>query len=41
MALAEMNGLDLDNEIENKIAKNHERVYARNEHDVPIRVSKE
>lgn len=41
MALAEMNGLDLDNEIENKIAKNSGRVYARNEHGVPVRVSKE
>ena len=41
MALAEMTGLDLDNEIENKIVKNGGRIYERNEHGVPIRMVKD
>ncbi len=38
MALAEMNGLDLDTEVERKITKNRARVYARDPRGVPIRV---
>jgi NTP pyrophosphatase (non-canonical NTP hydrolase) len=39
MALAEMTGLDLDSEVERKIAKNRCRVYARDSHGVPVRVA--
>lgn len=38
MALAEMAGLDLDSEVERKIAKNHARVYTRDTRGIPIRV---
>ena len=38
-ALAEMNGVDLDGEIEQKIAKNARRRYARDDNGVPFRVS--
>lgn len=38
MALAEMNQLDLDTEVANKIAKNSARVYRRDAYGVPIRV---
>lgn len=38
MALAEMNDLDLDTEVENKIAKNSARVYSRDPSGVPMRV---
>jgi len=37
-AIAEMNGLDLQTEVQQKIAKNCERTYARNEQGVPVRV---
>jgi NTP pyrophosphatase (non-canonical NTP hydrolase) len=39
MALAEMNQLDLNAEVENKIAKNAARVYRRDAHGVLIRVT--
>jgi NTP pyrophosphatase (non-canonical NTP hydrolase) len=38
MALAEMNDLDLDAEVENKIAKNGARIYNRDSNGVPVRV---
>jgi NTP pyrophosphatase (non-canonical NTP hydrolase) len=38
-AIAEMNGLDLQAEVQQKITKNRERTYARNEHGIPVRVS--
>lgn len=38
-ALAQMNGVDLDSEIEQKIAKNARRRYTTDSHGVPIRVS--
>ncbi|NJP43141.1 MazG nucleotide pyrophosphohydrolase domain-containing protein [Actinacidiphila epipremni] len=38
VALAEMNGIDLGDEVAHKIDKNSRRVYDRNEHGVPIRV---
>ncbi|MFJ9011608.1 MazG-like family protein [Streptomyces canus] len=38
-AIAEMNGLDLQTEVQRKITKNRERGYARNEHGVPVRVA--
>jgi len=38
-ALAEMNGVDLDGEIERKIAKNTRRQYRRDSNGVPFRVS--
>ncbi|MCT9088909.1 hypothetical protein N4G70_08520 [Streptomyces sp. ASQP_92] len=37
-ALAEMNGVDLESEVERKIAKNRERVYARDARGVMHRV---
>ena len=37
-ALAEMNGVDLGEEIARKIEKNTRRRYERNERGVPIRV---
>ncbi|MGH3569148.1 MAG: MazG-like family protein [Pseudonocardia sp.] len=39
MAVAEMTGLDLDGEIERKIAKNHQRIYARDSHGVQTRIA--
>ncbi|MEU9126148.1 MazG-like family protein [Streptomyces sp. NPDC048506] len=39
VAVAEMNGIDLDHEVTRKIEKNVRREYERNEHGVPIRVS--
>lgn len=39
MSLAEMNGIELDIEIERKMAKNEQRVYQANALGVPIRVS--
>jgi len=39
MAIAEMNGIDLDAEIANKIAKNAARSYERNVHGVPVRIT--
>lgn len=39
VALAEMNGVDLGDEVARKIEKNTRRTYERNEHGVPIRVS--
>ena len=39
MALAEMNCLDLNAEVERKIAKNDARVYRRDSHGVPVRVT--
>jgi NTP pyrophosphatase (non-canonical NTP hydrolase) len=39
VALAEMNGIDLGDEVAHKIDKNTRRTYARNEHGVPIRIS--
>ncbi|HKS47095.1 MAG TPA: MazG-like family protein [Amycolatopsis sp.] len=39
MAIAEMNGIDLDTEIDRKIAKNARRTYERDEHGVLHRVS--
>lgn len=39
MALAEMNGIDLDTEIDQKIAKNAARIYERDAHGVSHRVS--
>lgn len=38
-ALAQMNGVDLDDEIEQKIAKNTRRRYVRDGNGVPLRVS--
>ena len=38
-ALAEMNSVDLDGEIERKIAKNSRRQYTRDSNGVPFRVS--
>ncbi|WP_328548728.1 MazG nucleotide pyrophosphohydrolase domain-containing protein [Streptomyces platensis] len=38
-AVAEMNGLDLDSEVERKIEKNERRTYERNEHGAQIRTS--
>ncbi|MEU6573626.1 MazG-like family protein [Streptomyces sp. NPDC046805] len=38
-AIAEMSGLDLQTEVQRKIAKNRDRVYARNEHGVPVRIA--
>lgn len=38
-ALAEMNSVDLDGEIERKIAKNGQRQYRRDSNGVPFRVS--
>ncbi|MFC9913960.1 hypothetical protein [Streptomyces sp. NPDC127197] len=38
-AIAEMNGLDLQTEVQRKITKNRDRVYARNEHGVPVRIT--
>ncbi len=38
-ALAQMNGVDLDDEIEQKIAKNTRRQYAQDSNGVPFRVS--
>jgi NTP pyrophosphatase (non-canonical NTP hydrolase) len=39
MALSEMTGIDLDTEVERKIAKNRARVYARDTRGVPVRVA--
>lgn len=39
MAIAEMNGIDLDSEIERKITKNAAHVYERNPDGVPIRIT--
>lgn len=39
MSLAEMNGLDLDTEIQRKLVKNAARVYERDANGVPYRVS--
>jgi hypothetical protein len=39
MAVAEMNDIDLDSEIERKIAKNVSRVYRRNAEGILIRTS--
>ncbi|MDH6574724.1 MazG nucleotide pyrophosphohydrolase domain-containing protein [Kitasatospora sp. MAP5-34] len=39
VAVAEMNGIDLDHEVTLKIEKNGRREYQRTEHGVPIRVS--
>lgn len=39
MSLAEMNGLDLDAEVERKIAKNQARVYTRDSRGIPVRVT--
>lgn len=38
-AIAEMNGIDLDAEIERKIAKNAERVYQRDAHGTLHRIA--
>ncbi|GAA3168660.1 MULTISPECIES: MazG nucleotide pyrophosphohydrolase domain-containing protein [Streptomyces] len=38
-AVAEMNGLDLDSEVAQKIEKNERRTYRRNEHGAQIRTS--
>lgn len=38
VALAEMNDIDLADEVTRKIAKNARRRYERNEHGVPVRV---
>ena len=38
-ALAEMNSIDLDGEIERKVAKNARRQYSRDSNGVPFRVS--
>ena len=38
-ALAQMNGVDLDSEIEQKIAKNARRRYAPDARGVPVRMS--
>ena len=39
VALAEMNDIDLADEVTRKIDKNTRRTYERNEHGVPIRTS--
>jgi NTP pyrophosphatase (non-canonical NTP hydrolase) len=39
VSLAEMNGLDLQTEVERKIAKNRDRVYARDENGALVRVA--
>lgn len=39
VALAEMNGIDLGDEVAHKIDKNTRRVYERNEQGVPIRIA--
>jgi NTP pyrophosphatase (non-canonical NTP hydrolase) len=39
VAVAEMNGIDLDTEIDRKIAKNKQRIYERDDHGVQVRVS--
>ncbi|MEV3853108.1 MazG-like family protein [Streptomyces sp. NPDC050095] len=39
VALAEMNGIDLDQEVAHKIEKNTRRVYEADAHGVPVRVS--
>jgi NTP pyrophosphatase (non-canonical NTP hydrolase) len=39
VALAEMNGVDLDSEVARKIEKNTRRTYERNDHGTPIRTS--
>ena len=41
LAVAEMTGIDLDTEIDHKLAKNERRVYERDEHGVQHRVSPE
>ncbi|MGG7569389.1 MazG nucleotide pyrophosphohydrolase domain-containing protein [Streptomyces sirii] len=41
VAVAEMNGIDLDHEVTRKIEKSVRREYERNEHGVPIRVSED
>ncbi|MFD7896956.1 MazG-like family protein [Streptomyces sp. NPDC059743] len=38
-ALAQMNGIDLDHEVAQKVEKNARRTYEPNEHGVPIRTS--
>lgn len=38
-SIAQMTGIDLDSEVERKIAKNQARVYASNARGVPVRVS--
>jgi NTP pyrophosphatase (non-canonical NTP hydrolase) len=39
MAVAEMNGLDLGTEVDRKIVKNSTRIYNRDAHGTPIRVT--
>ncbi|MEU1071387.1 MULTISPECIES: MazG-like family protein [unclassified Streptomyces] len=39
VALAEMNGVDLDEEVARKLEKNRRRAYARDEHGVLVRVT--
>lgn len=39
MSLAEINDIDLDSEIERKIAKNERRAYQKNIHGIPVRVA--
>ncbi len=39
MAVARMNGIDLDGEIEHKITKNAARVYRRDSHGIPVRIA--
>lgn len=39
MALSQMTGINLDTEVERKIAKNRARVYARDAHGVPVRIA--
>ncbi|MGH3834257.1 MAG: MazG-like family protein [Pseudonocardiaceae bacterium] len=39
LALAQMNGVDLDDEIEQKIAKNTRRQYVPDSNGIPFRVS--
>ncbi|MFD9792807.1 MazG-like family protein [Streptomyces sp. NPDC059070] len=41
VALAEMNGVDLDDEVARKLEKNRRRVYTRDERGVLLRVSEE
>ncbi|WP_194891327.1 MazG-like family protein [Catenulispora pinisilvae] len=41
MALAEMNGIDLDEEIDSKIHKNVRRTYVRDEHGTAHRVTED
>lgn len=38
-ALAEMNGIDLQGEVQRKLDKNTKRVYERDAHGLPVRVS--